>query len=74
MREIEQKLRHQGILPWIDEKNVLAGDCFPKKLQKAIEDAPVMAVLLGPHGMGNWQEQEYYVALMRSIENRDQQG
>jgi len=74
VRRIDRKLRDQGILPWIDEKNVLAGDCFPKKLEKAIDEAPVMAVLLGPHGMGKWQEQEYYAALMRSIEDRDQQG
>ena len=74
VREIEQKLRYQGILPWIDEKNVLAGDFFPKKLEQAIDQTPVMAVLLGPHGMGKWQQQEYYAALMRSIEDRDQQG
>jgi len=73
-RQINRKLRDHGILPWIDEKKVLAGDCFPKKLEKAIDQAPVMAVLLGPHGMGRWQEQEYYAALIRSIEDRDQQG
>ena len=74
VRKIEQKLRDQGILPWIDEQNVLAGDRFPKKLEQAIDQAPVMAVLLGPHGLGRWQEQEYFAALMRSIEDRNVQG
>ncbi|UCF15755.1 MAG: toll/interleukin-1 receptor domain-containing protein, partial [Phycisphaerales bacterium] len=64
----------QGILPWIDEEKILAGDRFPKKLEKAIDQAPVVAVLLGPHGVGRWQEQEYYGALVRSIEDRDRQG
>jgi GTPase SAR1 family protein len=74
VRKIKQKLHDQGILPWIDEEKILAGDRFPKKLEKAIDQAPVAAVLLGPHGMGKWQEQEYYAALTRSIEDRDVRG
>jgi hypothetical protein len=71
VREIDRKLRDQGILPWMDEKGILAGDRFPKALEKAIDEAPVVAVMIGPHGVGRWQEQEYYVALQRSIEDRD---
>jgi len=71
VREIDRKLRDQGILPWLDERGILAGDRFPKELEKAIDEAPVVAVMIGPHGVGRWQEQEYYAALQRSIEERD---
>ena len=74
VRQLNRKLRDQGILPWIDEEKILAGDHFPKKLENAIDQAPVMAILIGPYGMGNWQEQEYYAALMRSIGDRNVQG
>ncbi len=74
VRQLADKLLEHGILAWVDEKGVLAGERFPKKLEETIDQAGALAVLIGPQGMGQWQEMEYHAALQRSIEDRDEKG
>jgi hypothetical protein len=74
VRQLADALLEHGILAWIDDKGVLAGDRFPKKLEETIDRAGVLAVLIGPQGMGQWQEMEYHAALQRSLEKRDEHG
>ncbi|WP_241758990.1 TIR domain-containing protein [Pyxidicoccus parkwayensis] len=74
VNQLADKLLEQGILAWVDEKGILAGDRFPKKLESAIDQAGALAVIIGPQGMGRWQEMEYHAALQRSIEDRDEEG
>lgn len=70
VRLLVRKLRDQGLLPWLDEENLLAGDQFIPELEAIIESVPVAAVVFGPHSLGRWQEQEYYGLLQRSFEKR----
>ena len=42
--------------------------------EKAIDTARVVAVFIGPNGMGRWQDMEYQAALQRSVEQRDAKG
>ena len=44
--------------------------CWKKK----IVAAGVVAVIIGPQGLGRWQEMEYHAALQRYIEDRDEAG
>jgi small GTP-binding protein len=74
VRELAQKLRDQGVLPWIDEQGILAGDRFAPLLETTIEAVGVVAVIIGPQGLGRWQEMEYHTALQRYIEDRDDAG
>src|SRR5262249_53227157 len=74
VRLLAKKLREQGILPWVDENGILAGDQFSPQLEKAIDEAPAAAVLIGPHSLGGWQEQEYCAFLQRFVEYRKQKG
>jgi len=74
VRQLADKLLEHGILAWVDEKGVLAGDRFSKKLEETLDQAGALAVLIGPQGMGQWQEMEYHAALQRSIEDRDEEG
>jgi WD40 repeat protein len=74
VRQLADKLLEHGILAWVDEKGVLAGDRFSKKLEEMVDQAGALAVLIGPQGMGQWQEMEYHAALQRSIEDRDEEG
>lgn len=74
VRQLASALLEHGILAWVDDKGTLAGDRFSKKLESTIDRIGVLAVLIGPQGLGQWQEMEYHAALQRSIEERDEQG
>jgi WD40 repeat protein len=68
------KLRAQAILPWVDQREILAGGQFIPELEKVIEKVPAAAVIVGPHWMGAWQQQEYYAILQRFVERREGKG
>lgn len=72
--QLADKLLEQGVLAWLDEREGLAGDSFPAKLEKVIDAARVVAVIFGPHGMGRWEKMEYLAALHRYVEDRDEDG
>jgi GTPase SAR1 family protein len=74
VRLLAAKLRHQGLLPWIDEGGISAGGQFAPELERVIHEAPAAAVLIGPHGLGNWQRQEYFALLQRYVEYREGKG
>ena len=70
-RVLAQKLRGEGLLPWLDEHDLLAGAQVVPALDEALERAPAAALLIGPHALGPWQKQEYYSLLARHVEQRD---
>ena len=68
VRELARALEDEGILPWLDEERIFAGDAFQAKLEEAIAEARNIALCIGPHGLGRWQEVEYRAAYQRFIE------
>jgi len=74
VRRLAAHLREQGVLPWIDEEGLLAGDTFVAELERAIEAAPAVAICVGPNAMGKWQKQEYYAFVQRFVESRETSG
>ncbi len=70
VRRLCARLREQGVLPWLDEEGLLAGDQFVPELERAIEAAPSVAICFGPQGMGRWQKQEYYALVQKFVEQR----
>lgn len=74
VRSLAEKLREQGILPWIDEQGILTGEKFIPELEKVIDEAPAAAVIVGAHWLGPWQQQEYYAFLQRFVEYREEKG
>jgi hypothetical protein len=74
VRAVESRLRHYGILAWFDEQVVQAGDRFAPAVEKAITSVRVIAVLVGPSGIGRWQRLEYDAALQRVVEGSDVAG
>jgi hypothetical protein len=71
VRRLAAKLREQGLLTWLDEEGLLAGDRFVPVIERLIESVGTVAVVLGPHGLGRWQGMEYQAALQRFVEVRD---
>ena len=68
VRELARALEDEGILPWLYEERIFAGDAFQAKLEEAIAEARNIALCIGPHGLGRWQEVEYRAAYQRFIE------
>ena len=74
VRLLANKLREQGLLPWLDEEGILAGEQFVPALEGIIDSVPAAAIVVGPHSLGRWQEQEYYSFLQRAVEQREGSG
>jgi hypothetical protein len=68
---LEQKLVEQGILPWMDQEGILAGDQFVPEIELVLDEVPSALVIVGPNWMGRWQKQEYYALLQRYVERRE---
>ena len=68
VRELAQDLADEGILAWVDEKKLRAGDVTQEKLEQAIHEANAIAVCIGPNGLGRWQTVEYHTVYERFID------
>ncbi|MET0625769.1 MAG: TIR domain-containing protein [Pyrinomonadaceae bacterium] len=74
VRLLAKKLREQGLLPWLDDEGIPAGERFLPALEEMIDNVPAAAVVVGPHSLGRWQEQEYFSFLQRAVEHRTGAG
>jgi RNase P subunit RPR2 len=71
---LAQKLRDEGVAVALDEEVIRPGDPLPAALERIIHGIRVLAVCIGPQGLGDWQEREYHLALSKYIEDRDEAG
>ncbi|MEH1841792.1 MAG: GUN4 domain-containing protein [Nostoc sp.] len=72
VREIEQKLRQQGLETWMDEKHILGFEDWKKYITNNIIKMDAIAVFLGSSGFGEWQKDEIrtvYDEISRRKEN-----
>jgi hypothetical protein len=58
VRSIAQQLRRQGILPWLDEDELIPGRPWQEELERQIGNIRAAAVFVGPSGIGPWQNRE----------------
>ncbi len=58
VREIAEKLKGKGILPWLDVEQLRPGKPWQKALEAQIETIKSTAVFVGKDGQGPWQELE----------------
>lgn len=63
VRAIARQLRHQGILPWLDEDELTPGLPWQQELERQIGNIRSAAVFVGPSGFGPWQKQELWAFL-----------
>jgi hypothetical protein len=69
VREIAAALRAEFLHPWLDEEELIPGRFWQQPLEKVIETCRTAAVLVGPSGLGPWQEPEM-VACLSEFVNR----
>jgi TIR domain/CHAT domain len=70
VRRIADRLEEQGILPWLDERELPPGQPWQQLLEKQIARIRSAAVFVGAAGVGPWQEQELYGFLREFVSRR----
>jgi WD40 repeat protein len=70
--ELDEALRARGVSTFLDRHQLVAGLLWPEALEKGLAECHAVAVLIGPHGMGEWQKREMYCALDRQVQERSQ--
>jgi hypothetical protein len=70
IRSIAQRLRKQGMLPWLDETELIPGRPWQEELERQISHIRAAAVFVGPSGIGPWQNQEMRAFLNELAERR----
>jgi energy-coupling factor transporter ATP-binding protein EcfA2 len=63
--EIDSILRAKGLRPFFDRRNLAPGLPWVRALEQAINAAKAAIVLIGPRGLGNTQQYERELALVR---------
>jgi formylglycine-generating enzyme required for sulfatase activity len=68
--KLATKLKDFGLNPWLDAWHLVAGEPWLPAIESALRDCGACAVVVGPHGLGNVQEDEMWRALERSIDSK----
>ena len=58
VKEVGERLKEKGILPWLDEWELRPGVIWQNELNKQIRKIKSVAVFFGQAGLGPWQELE----------------
>jgi len=69
VKQIGKQLKERGILPWLDEWNLIPGRAWQHALEEQIERIKSAAVFVGKEGIGPWYQAELE-ALLREFVNR----
>ena len=70
VRELAQQLRERGLRPWLDERELRPGRRWQPLLEEVIAGIPAAAVIVGPGGIGPWQNQELDMLMGLSVQGR----
>lgn len=69
VRALAERLKEQGILPWLDEQDLRPGLPYTSAIEEQITQTKAAAVLVGKSGLGSWQDFEQS-AFLREFINR----
>jgi tetratricopeptide (TPR) repeat protein/KaiC/GvpD/RAD55 family RecA-like ATPase len=65
VEKVAQELRSLGLEPYLDRWYLVPGTTWVDKLEKTLAECRSVAVFLGLHGLGRWQQRERDLALDR---------
>jgi formylglycine-generating enzyme required for sulfatase activity len=75
VQELADRLRAEGLEPWLDTSDLRRGVPWTEEVEKClVEQSASCAVIIGPNGLGPWQEQELRVAQNRQVEAKRKNG
>ncbi len=67
--ELERLLTEAGLKAWLDEKELRPGINWPPLLEAGVRSSKSIAVLIGPDGLGPWEDEEMQGALRLAVED-----
>jgi hypothetical protein len=67
VKEIAEKLKQQGLKPWLDEWELQPGLPWQRELRGQIQNIKSAAVFVGGSGVGPWQQMEIEAYLRRFV-------
>ncbi len=67
VRAIADRLGDDGLLPWIDDRELAPSQSYFEELERVILNARAAAVFLGRHGIGKFQRMEVEALLNQSV-------
>jgi len=70
VERIARALRDRGLTVFLDRWELIPGRPWPEALEGHLSRCRCAAVVLGPSGMGPWQEREHYLALDRQARDK----
>ena len=70
VKEIANRLKARGILPWLDEWELRPGLPWQKALQKQIKKIKAAAVFVGAKGIGPWQDMEQEAFIQQFVKRQ----
>ena len=70
VERLAQKLRREGLEPWLDKWALTPGGQWQNELATGIQVSSACAVFVGPHGLGAWENEELGLALDRAAKDR----
>lgn len=68
---LAQALNEHGLKVFLDRWYLVPGQRWQSALEKVLLSCRAVTVLLGPHGLGNWQQREKELALDRQAREAD---
>jgi tetratricopeptide (TPR) repeat protein len=70
-QQLDAWLREQDLRTFFDRRELRAGLRWVDALEEAIGNSGAVAILVGQHGLGNTQQYERQLALVRQTQDRD---
>jgi WD40 repeat protein/energy-coupling factor transporter ATP-binding protein EcfA2 len=70
VERIAEKLKRAQIEPWLDKWCLTSGGDWQTELAEGLRLSAACAVFVGPHGIGNWEDLEYKLAIDRMAKDR----
>src|SRR5215831_12387177 len=65
-----QLLEERSVTTFFDRDQLRAGSRWVSLLENEVGSSRAVAVFIGPHGLGDWQEMEMQLALVRQIDEK----
>jgi len=67
---LSSSLAEAGLRVWFDRWALVPGESWDKAISKALESSTAVAVVVGPSGLGPWQEREIQAVLEKQGSDR----
>jgi hypothetical protein len=70
VKRIAERLKREGIEPWLDIWCLTPGGDWQDELAQGLRVSSACAVFVGPHGIGDWERLEFNLATDRMAKDR----